>query len=133
ESGTAGIRDAAGYGDAAPGEVPRLVRPRECSGRLVNGKNLATKSQPKDESVCREQRQIGINIDPDASVDDPESVARRRVQRVQLVAGLPCERGVQDSIVERRGSGTAAANAELAIPLDRAAIRIAGPEVAVPR
>src|SRR5207244_12584665 len=106
---TAAIRDAAGYCDAAPGEVGRLVRPRECSGRLFNRENLATPSQPEDESVRGEQRQVWIDIDPDASVDDPQGVARRRVQRVELVAGLPCERGVQDSIVERRGSGTGAA------------------------
>ena len=81
-SGTACIRDAAGYGDAAPGEVTRLVRPRECSGRLINRKNLATESQPEDESVRRELPQVGIDIDPDASVDDPQGVARRRVQRI---------------------------------------------------
>ena len=82
ESDSACIRDAAGNGDTAPGEVPRLVRPRECSGRLINRKNLATESQPEDESVRREQLQVGIDIDPDASVDDPQGVARRRVQRI---------------------------------------------------
>ena len=81
-SGSACIRDAAGYGNAAPGEVARLIRPRECSGRLVDRKDLAAPSQPEDESVGGKQRQVGIDIDPDAPVDDPQGVAGRRVQRV---------------------------------------------------
>ena len=82
ESGRACIRDSAGNGHAAPGGVPRLVRPCQCPGRLIDSKNLATKSQPEDESVCSEQRQVRIDIDPNAPVDDPQGVARGRVQRV---------------------------------------------------